>query len=340
MGKQMIDIEKLLEETSENPPCGPNLEYDPLFLAMEQAAQGKPDQQFGDTVIAAEGPDWPAVKEHALALLPRTKDLRVAVPLTRAWLSGDGLRGLAAGFKLIHQMLERYWDQVHPELDAEDDNDPTMRLNSLAPLVDPEGLLRDLARCPLVRSRTVGQILVRDAEVVLGKAPPPPEGAPYSLDQMESMLRAIAAEDSAQIEVVREAEHAVRGLYALLSEKVGADRATDLRQLAGLLSPLTQLCDRVLGSASVAAGEEGDAAAGPAGAGALQVTGDVRSREDALRLLDKVCDYLERNEPANPAPLLIKRAKRLMNMNFLDILEDIAPDSVSNVQMIAGIKPD
>lgn len=338
----MIDIEKLLEETPEDPPCGPNLEYDPLFLAMEQAAQGKPDQQFGDTVIAAEGPDWPVVQEHALALFQRTKDLRVAVHLTRAWVSGDGLGGLAAGFKLIHQLLDRYWESVHPELDADDDNDPTMRLNSLAPLVDPEGLLRELVRRPLVRSRSVGQVLVRDAEVALGKAPAPPEGAPFSLDQIESMLRAIAAEDSSQIEVVREAEHAVRGLYALLSGKVGADRATDMRPLAALLSPLTQLCDRVLGSGSAAveAGEEGGATGGQAGAAALQVTGEVRSREDALRLLDKVCDYLERNEPANPAPLLIKRAKRLMNMNFLDILEDMAPDSVSNVQMIAGIKPD
>lgn len=339
----MIDIEKLLEEAPEDPPCGPNLEYDPVFLAMEQAAQGRPDQQFGETVIAAEGPDWSAVREHATALFARTKDLRVAVQLTRALVISDGLGGLNAGFRLIHTMLERYWDKVHPELDVEDDNDPTMRLNALAPLVDQEGLLRDLHRRPLARSRTVGQILVRDAEVALGKAPAPPEGAPYSLDQIESMLRSIAAEDSVQIEAVREAEQGVRGLYAFLSEKVGADRATDLRPLANLLAPLTQLCNRVAGSATAAeggTGEEGVAAVGPAGGAALQVTGDVRSREDALRLLDKVCDYLERNEPANPAPLLIKRAKRLMTMNFLDILEDMAPDSISNVQMIAGIKPD
>ncbi|MGB0129071.1 MAG: type VI secretion system protein TssA [Rhodocyclaceae bacterium] len=339
----MIDIEKLLEPTPDDPPCGPNLEYDPVFLAMEQSAQGKPDQQFGETVIAAEGPDWPNVQEQALALFARTKDLRVAVQLTRALVSTSGLAGLNAGFKLIHEMLARYWENVHPELDAEDDNDPTMRLNSLAPLVDAEGLLRDLHRRPLVRSRTVGQILVRDAEIALGKVPAPTEGAPYSLDQIESMLRAIAAEDSSQIDVVREAEQAVRSLYAFLSEKVGADRATDLRPLAGLLSPLTQLCDRVLGSTSATSADAAEEAATPGGAPgtvALQVIGDVRSRDDALRLLDKVCDYLERNEPANPAPLLIKRAKRLMTMNFLDILEDMAPDSVSNVQMIAGIKPD
>jgi type VI secretion system protein ImpA len=64
----------------------------------------------------------------------------------------------------------------------------------------------------------------------------------------------------------------------------------------------------------------------------------VRSRDDALRLLDKVCDYLERQEPSNPAPLLIKRARRLMTMNFVDIIRDMAPDSLAQVETIAGIK--
>jgi type VI secretion system protein ImpA len=32
-------------------PCGENLEYDADFQAMEQAMQGKAEQQFGDTII-------------------------------------------------------------------------------------------------------------------------------------------------------------------------------------------------------------------------------------------------------------------------------------------------
>ena len=32
-------------------PAGPDLSYDPEFLALEQAAQGKAEQQFGDTII-------------------------------------------------------------------------------------------------------------------------------------------------------------------------------------------------------------------------------------------------------------------------------------------------
>ena len=74
----MLDIEELLTPISDDEPCGPDLEYDPAFGEMERAAQGKDDQQFGDTVVAAEPPDWKEVRKQVDNLLPRTKDMRVA----------------------------------------------------------------------------------------------------------------------------------------------------------------------------------------------------------------------------------------------------------------------
>ena len=64
--------------------------------------------------------------------------------------------------------------------------------------------------------------------------------------------------------------------------------------------------------------------------------GSIGSRADASRALDAVCAYLERHEPANPAPLLIRRAQRLMAMGFLDIMRDIAPEALGTVEQIAG----
>jgi type VI secretion system protein ImpA len=52
--------------------------------------------------------------------------------------------------------------------------------------------------------------------------------------------------------------------------------------------------------------------------------------------LERVCEYLERHEPASPAPLLIRRAQRLMTKSFLDIVKDLLPDSVSKVETLAG----
>ena len=57
-----LDAGALLEAVSEDLPGGPNLEFDPDFGALERAAQGKPEQQYGDTIIPAEEPDWKDVE--------------------------------------------------------------------------------------------------------------------------------------------------------------------------------------------------------------------------------------------------------------------------------------
>jgi type VI secretion system protein ImpA len=83
---------------------------------------------------------------------------------------------------------------------------------------------------------------------------------------------------------------------------------------------------------------DGPARAAAAGDDARTVVGvgDIRSREDAIRALERVCDFLARNEPTNPAPLLIRRAQRVMTMPFLDIIRELAPDAAGQVENITG----
>ena len=92
----MVERESLLAPTKELPPCGPNLEHDLAFFELEEAARGKPEQHIGDVVKPAEDPKWPTVLELSEALLGRSKDLRVAVHLTRALTRTEGFPGLSA----------------------------------------------------------------------------------------------------------------------------------------------------------------------------------------------------------------------------------------------------
>ena len=73
----------------------------------------------------------------------------MAVHLTRALTCTEGVPGLATGLGLIHGLLERYWDRIYPLLEADHDNDPTERLNALAPLVDPDVMI---GTCAMPRS--------------------------------------------------------------------------------------------------------------------------------------------------------------------------------------------
>ena len=59
-----------------------------------------------------------------------------------------------------------------------------------------------------------------------------------------------------------------------------------------------------------------------------------------MRVLDKACDYFERHEPSSPVPLLLRRAKRLVSKDFMEILRDLAPDGVSQAENIGGTSND
>lgn len=136
----MVDLDVLLAQANELPPCGPNLEHDLSFFELEEAGRPKPEQRVGDAIKPAEEADWPKIVKLAQGLLVRSKDLRVAVQLARGLTRTEGVPGLAAGLTLIHGLLDRYWDGIHPQLESEYGDDPTERLSALAPLADPATL--------------------------------------------------------------------------------------------------------------------------------------------------------------------------------------------------------
>jgi len=51
-----------------------------------------------------------------------------------------------------------------------------------------------------------------------------------------------------------------------------------------------------------------------------------------------MCKYFERYEPSSPVPFLLQRAKKLLSMNFMEILQDLTPDAVSQAENICGVK--
>lgn len=83
-------------------------------------------------------------------------------------------------------------------------------------------------------------------------------------------------------------------------------------------------------------GVEGvEQAAGGAVAGS-PISGDISSREDVVRMLEKISRYYESREPSSPVPILMERARRLVHANFMELIEDIAPDGLTQVQTLRG----
>jgi type VI secretion system protein ImpA len=68
----------------------------------------------------------------------------------------------------------------------------------------------------------------------------------------------------------------------------------------------------------------------------MQIPGQIQSRDDVVEALDKICSYYERHEQSSPVPLLLRRAKRLATMSFMDIIKDLADQALPQVEVISG----
>lgn len=62
----------------------------------------------------------------------------------------------------------------------------------------------------------------------------------------------------------------------------------------------------------------------------------VGSRQEVILLLDKILHYFQRHEPGHPAPILIRRTKKMIGMDFSSIIEDLLPGSVDALQQFIG----
>ena len=326
-----LQLESLLAPISADAPCGLDLEYDPAFQAMLDAGAGKPERQYGDKVYPAEPPDWPLVYEQAVQLAARTRDLRVAVWLARSSARMHGLVGAVDGLRLVQGLVERHWEHLHPPLDASDNNDPTARVMALTALADPVSGLADLRAASLTGKR--GAPTVRDIDLALGAVDQMPgENVPTE----EGILKAVAASlaDFSELGPVMQGGYeAAQSLASSIERHIDAGHAPDFVLLKKVMQRVADAGRKAAGDASVA-----EDAAAAASAPAARAAGTISSREDANRALERVCGWIERNEPSNPAPLLIRRAQRLMSKTFIDIIRDLAPDGLKEVEKLAGLE--
>lgn len=127
-----IDLEGLLDDLSPGVLCGENLSCDPAYLAQERPAQGTPELQMGETIVAGHEPNW-----------------------------RDGLA-------LILGPLERHWEYPHQQLDPDDDNDPMDRSNMIGSLSPSQRARGARSR----NSRQHGQFSVTDIQFGQGRINP------------------------------------------------------------------------------------------------------------------------------------------------------------------------
>ena len=338
----ILDVESLLIPISNEEPCGPNLEYDSDYADFEKAARGTREQQYGQTIIPGEEPNWREVRRLGLEMLTRTMDLRVGCQLARGLLEIDGFSGFVEGLGLVRGYLERYWLTVHPQLDPDDGNDPTLRVNTVSSLSDQATTVQSLRTVPMVSAPGAGRFSLRDLGIALGDIAPPTDREKPTIAAIEAAFTECDLEQLRNnAAAIGQCLDATDAIETILTQNVGSTRAVSLESLRDTIQEIQTVLTSNLSRREPRASEdlpvEQFVTADGLQVPAARSTGEIGSREDVVRVLDRICDYYARNEPSSPVPLLLGRAKRLATKSFLEIVKDLTPDSMAQIRALGGV---
>ena len=337
-----MDLDALLAAREGEDPSGENLEYDFDFMQLQIAAQPGEERQAGTEILAAEDPDFKDVEGRALAILDRSHDLRAAVILAWAVLHTKGLPGFAQAVAYVRGCLDQHWDTCHPQLDADDDNDPTMRINAVRGLSGDTTVLSGLRRAALTNSRNFGRLNLRDLQMVSGEVPPPEgQDAPYDRATVAAAFTDTGEDEVADtLAAVRAVQADVKAIEARFADQTPG-YGPDLDDLKKMLGQIARYVSEHVSGVEVEAVDDdsGDAPAmsSPPRRGGGGMPGSVETAQDARAALDKVMEYFRRYEPSSPVPIILERAKRLVGADFMTIMKDMAPAGLDSVMMIGGI---
>jgi type VI secretion system protein ImpA len=358
----VLDLDPWLSPLNGEGPSGTSLRDDPRFHEIERLLDVRRD----DTGKPVEAVDWSQVMARAEALRPEGRDLRLLVIVARAQTSERGLAGLTDGLNLITRTIESHWGSLHPELrDAATPRDAARRrIGALMELEGPrDSALEDLHRRTLFDARGLGPVTGYDLEraaidsrTALNEPPRPgigeKERARLVADHEEQVARvraacAAVADQSPDVYAAlrAEAEAALDALAAL--QAALASRAGDFPFLPDLQKSLGRMKTSLSHPSAVTA--EAPAAASPnphadtppvASAAPAGLPSRLSSREDVIACLDRIIDFYDRTEPASPVPYLARRMRRMVPMDFIELMEDLAPSGLKEFRALAGLEDD
>jgi type VI secretion system protein ImpA len=330
-----MDEPSLCEPISADAPCGVDLEDTQLLASFDAF------RVFGNDTPLRSDLDWRQIRDQAQEALKQSRDLRLLTHLATAALRVDGLKSFCTLLHVADRWLADRWDLVFPRVDE----DAVLRKNALSCFADRMAVIDPLRRAPIAAHRQLGSFSLRDLELATGQLSPTESDQQIpSAAQIEATLAASAVEELASLsEGVTGAVAALKSIAKAMQERAGFQSAPDFEQLSRPLiriqSVLAEhLATRTPASPSAAEGAASNSSGAAPGSSGGAAVGEIASRQDAIRAIDAIAAFFRKNEPSSPVPLLLDRAKRLVSKSFLEVLEDIAPDSLTQVRQLGGIR--
>lgn len=341
----------LLEPVTDAQACGEDLAFSAEFDQIAQARrEDDPTLDQGEWRTEVKLADWDRVIDLCSDLLrSRSKDLRLAGWLTEALVKKRGAQGLTEGLALLQALLERYWDDLHPQAEQ---GDQDQRIGNLSWL---NARLTHLVRqLPLTQAP--------DAEYGLAQH----EGAmslharlargddhdviSHGLLTVEAFnqakLRTPHAFYREQVEVAAQARAALSRLMTTTDQRFGSD-GPSFSSLARALESWEDMLQRIAREVGALRSEATVVDTSPAAevpVAAVVPGRTIETRVQALETLRQVASFFRRTEPHSPVAYLAEKAAEWGNMPLDAWLRAVVKDqgALAHVEELLGVerKPD
>ena len=331
----MLELDELLSPISDAHPSGEDLSFSLDYDAIQEARRADdPSLEQGEWVTELKSADWVAVDRRASELLQqRSKDLRLAVWWAEAQAKNHGFAGLARGYRLIAQLCDAFWEDMHPQVE---DGDLEQRIGNISWLIaHSTEWLREI---PLTQAPQ-GHFGLADFEVARGR--PGDETVEPSLETLEAARRDTPHAFYMRLtELLPDCHDALAELENSVDTRLGQDGPsfTALRDQLGHLSDVVTRFAREAGVLVDSDTTHNGAHDPMPAASSLPVagttgSGSIASRKEAIAQLRRVAEYFRRTEPHSPVAYLADKAARWGEMPLHVWLKRVIKDGDTLAQM-------
>ena len=369
---EAFELESLLAPISEETPSGESLRYEGTYDRIQVGRrEDDPELPQGVWQTKLRKADWESVRDVSVeVLLSRTKDLQIAVWLLEAWLHLHGFTGVLMGLRLVTQFCERFWDDLHPQIE---DGDLEYRIAPIEWLNEKVSLKLKRIFITQPQKGRVPPYTWGDRERAFqterfsvqrpaaehyddpSAAHEPVEARVNLADLHESIILTPASFYHDLGAHLNETIAALQYLEELLESRCGPE-APRLHQFREEITKMQHFVQGVLpeqADGDVADDRVADDRAEPglqeedqpedSGSGGRTISADqlvIRGRTDAYRLLAQIAEYLHQIEPHSPTPYLIRRAVSWGHMTLVELLRELVHDyqNLESIHDLLGIR--
>ncbi len=346
-----IDCELLVGPFKEGAKPDPNVKYGATYRAIREAMRHEDPVTNGPIQSQGKTPDWQKVVQLSTKLLTEEgKDLSVMVWLVKALTTKHGFPGLRDGLIVLALAHEKCWADLLPPI--EEDGDLEARVRGLEAL---NTTLPDVIRTVPIVHQAGGVVYSffdyskghDDVEKLKGavQAAQTQEQRGYAQAALEESTqlgekidRVVAAMPLTHFTALRdricEALEAFHTLDRIATEKYGAEGFT-LRPLQEVLDSCRDRLDELVRKRGGVGLRQEQATEQAQEESAVTTTqtetpsmwGDLKTRADAIRQLQRVAEFFRRTEPHSPVPYLVQRAVRWQEMPLEEWLQELIKDT-------------